>query len=142
MSLNLPWWGYALLSAFFAALTTIFAKIGVDQISSNLATAIRTAVILVMTWGIVAVTGEINGLGSVPRNVWLFLVLSAIATGLSWLFYFKGLQVGLASYVAPIDKTSVAMVLVLAVIFLHEPLTWKGVVGTLLILAGTLVFIL
>lgn len=142
MSLNFPWWGYALLSAFFAALTTIFAKIGVDQISSNLATAIRTAVILVMVWGIVFVTGEVEGLRSVPRNVWLFLFLSAVATGLSWLFYFKGLQVGRASYVAPIDKTSVAMVLILATLFLHEPLTWQGVLGTLLILAGTLVFIL
>src|SRR5690606_30025416 len=97
MSLNFPWWGYALLSAFFAALTTIFAKIGVDQISSNLATAIRTVVIVVMVWGIVIVTGEIDGLRSVPRNVWFFLFLSAVATGLSWLFYFKGLQIGLAS---------------------------------------------
>jgi transporter family protein len=142
MSLNLSWWGYALLAAFFAALTTIFAKIGVDQISSNLATAIRTAVILVMVWGIVFATGEVDGLRSVPRNVWLFLVLSAVATGLSWLFFFKGLQMGRASYVAPIDKTSVAMVLILSVLFLHEPLTWQAVLGTLLILAGTLVFIL
>jgi transporter family protein len=94
MNATFPWWGYALLSAFFAALTTIFAKIGVNQVSSNLATAIRTAVVLLIVWGIVFFTGEVNGLNSVPRRVWLFLILSAAATGLSWLFYFKGLQVG------------------------------------------------
>lgn len=142
MNISLPWWGYALLSAFFAALTTIFAKIGVDQISSNLATAIRTTVVLVLVWGIVFATGEVSALGSVPRNVWVYLVLSALATGLSWLFYFKGLQIGKASYVAPVDKTSVAMVLVLAALILGEVLTWQSVVGTLLILAGTLVLIL
>jgi transporter family protein len=136
-----PWWAYALLSAFFAALTTIFAKVGVSQVSSNLATAIRTAIILLMVWGIVVYTGEIAALGSVPRRAWIFLILSAIATGLSWLFYFKGLQIGQASLVAPIDKSSVALVLILSAIFLGEALTWQSVTGTLLIIAGTLVLI-
>jgi transporter family protein len=142
MNASFPWWGYALLSAFFAALTTIFAKIGVNQISSNLATAIRTAVILLIVWGIVFFTGEVNAINNVPRRVWLFLILSAVATGLSWLFYFKGLQVGKASLVAPIDKSSVALVLVLSVLILGESLSWQAVLGTLLILAGTLVLIL
>lgn len=136
------WWIYALLSAFFAALTTIFAKLGVDQISSNLATAIRTAVILVLVWGIVLATGEVNGLRSVPRGAWWALLLSAGATGLSWLFYFKALQIGKASFVAPIDKSSVALVFILAVLFLHEPVTWKAVVGTIAILVGILFFVL
>ena len=142
MSSSFPWWGYALLSAIFAALTTIFAKIGVDQISSNLATAIRTSVILVMVWGIVIATGEVHAINSVPRSVWLFLFLSAVATGLSWLFYFKGLQIGKAAYVAPVDKSSVVFVLLLAALFLGEALTWKSVLGTLLIVGGTLVLIL
>jgi transporter family protein len=137
-----PWWVYALLSAFFAALTTIFAKLGVDQISSNLATAIRTAVILVLVWGIVFATGEINGLRSVPRGAWLALLLSAAATGLSWLFYFKALQIGKAAYVAPIDKSSVALVFLLAVFFLHEPVTWQAIAGTVAILLGILLFLL
>ncbi len=135
------WWIYALLSAFFAALTTIFAKLGVDQISSNLATAIRTVVILVLVWSIVFATGEVNGLRSVPRNAWLALLLSAVATGMSWLFYFKALQIGKAAYVAPIDKSSVALVFVLAVIFLHEAITWKAVAGTVAIIIGILLFI-
>ncbi len=136
-----PWWGYALLSAFFAALTTIFAKIGVDQVSSNLATAIRTAVIVVIVWGIVFATGEVRLIGSVSRTAWIFLVLSALATGVSWLFYFKALQMGKASYVAPIDKSSIAIILVLSVIFLHEPLTWKSAAGTVTIFAGILFFL-
>ncbi len=142
MNVSLPWWVYPLLSAFFAALTTIFAKLGVENVSSNLATAIRTVVIVVMAWGVVYLTGEIDGLGSVPRSAWFWLILSAIATGASWLFYFRGLQLGPASWVSPLDKTSVAMVLVLSVLFLHEPLTWKSAVGTALILGGTLVFVL
>jgi transporter family protein len=142
MNLSLPWWGFALLSAFFAALTTIFAKIGVSQVSSNLATAIRTAIILLIVWGIVLFTGEVKDLASVPNRAWLFLILSAAATGLSWLFYFKGLQIGKASLVAPIDKSSVALVLILSVIVLGETLTWQAVVGTLLIIVGTLVLIL
>jgi transporter family protein len=136
------WVLYALLSAFFAALTTILAKIGVAGVSSNLATAIRTVVILVIAWGWVAVTGEVRGLGEVSRKTLLFLGLSGVATGLSWLFYFRALQEGPASVVAPIDKSSLAMVLVLSVIFLGEALTWKTVLGTLLIVAGTLVVIL
>lgn len=142
MNAAFPWWGYALLSALFAALTTIFAKIGVNQISSNLATAIRTSVILLLVWGIVFFTGEVSALNSVPRRVWLFLILSAVATGLSWLFYFRGLQVGKASLVAPVDKSSVALVLILSVIFLGEPLTWQAVSGTALIIGGTIVLIL
>lgn len=142
MNASLPWWAYALLSAFFAALTTIFAKIGVSQVSSNLATAIRTAVILLLVWGIVFFTGEVKALGSVPQRAWIFLILSAAATGLSWLFYFKGLQIGQASLVAPIDKSSVALVLILSVVILGEPLTWQAVVGTALIVVGTLVLIL
>jgi transporter family protein len=139
---TLPWWGYALLSALFAALTTIFAKIGVSQISSNLATAIRTAIILIIVWAIVLVTGEVQQLGDVPQRAWLFLILSAVATGLSWLFYFKGLQVGQASLVAPIDKSSVALVLILSALVLGEKLTTQSIAGTLLILVGTLVLIL
>ena len=139
--MNNPWWLYALLSAFFAALTTIFAKLGVAPVNSNLATAIRTVVILVIVWSIVFFTGEVRGLSSVPRNAWLALLLSAAATGLSWLFYFKALQMGQASYVAPIDKSSVAMVLVLSVLFLHETVTWKAVAGTITIFAGILMFL-
>ena len=142
MNIVLPWWGFALLSAFFAALTAIFAKIGVSQVTSNLATAIRTAVILLIVWGIVFYTGEISAISSVPRRAWIFLILSAAATGLSWLFYFKGLQIGKASLVAPVDKTSVALVVILGVLVLGETLTWQSVVGTLLILGGTLVLIL
>lgn len=142
MNVTLPWWAYALLSALFAALTTIFAKIGVNQVSSNLATAIRTVVILFLVWGIVFFTGEVSALTQVPGRAWLFLLLSAMATGLSWLFYFKGLQVGKASLVAPLDKSSVALVLLLSVLLLGEPLTWQALAGTLLILAGTVVLIL
>jgi transporter family protein len=139
---SLPWWGFALLSAFFAALTTIFAKLGVEGVDSNLATAIRTLVILVIAWGIVAATGDIRSLGHISPRIWFWLILSAVATGLSWLSYFKALQMGNASFVAPIDKSSLAMILVLSVLFLHEPLTWKSALGTVTILAGTLLFIL
>lgn len=139
---SLPWWGFALLSAFFAALTTIFAKLGVEGVSSNLATAIRTVVILILAWSIVAATGEIRFVGQLAPRTWFWLVLSALATGLSWLAYFRALQMGNASFVAPIDKSSLAMILVLSALFLHEPLTWKTVLGTSAILAGTLLFIL
>ncbi len=138
----LPWWGFALLSAFFAALTTIFAKLGVEGVGSNLATAIRTLVILFIAWGIVIGTGEIRSLGEISGRVWFWLILSAVATGLSWLAYFRALQMGNASSVAPIDKSSLAMILILSVLFLHEPLTWKSALGTATILAGTLIFIL
>ena len=139
---SLPWWGYALLSAFFAALTTIFAKLGVEGVGSNLATAIRTVVILLIAWAIVVSTGEVHSIREIAPKVWFWLVLSAIATGFSWLSYFKALQMGNASSVAPIDKSSLAMILVLSVVFLHEPLTWKSAIGTATILLGTLIFIL
>lgn len=138
----LPWWAFALLSAFFAALTTIFAKLGVEGVGSNLATAIRTLVVLLLAWGIVFATGEYRAVGVIPSRVWFWLILSAVATGLSWLAYFRALQMGNASSVAPLDKSSLAMILVLSVLFLHEPLTWKTALGTLTILAGTLIFIL
>ncbi len=139
---SLPWWGFALLSAFFAALTTIFVKLGVAGVGSNLATAIRTVVILLIAWAIVIGTGEVREVGHIAPKVWFWLILSAIATGLSWLSYFKALQMGNASSVAPIDKSSLAMILILSVIFLHEPLTWKSALGTVTIVAGTLIFIL
>lgn len=139
---SLPWWGFALLSAFFAALTTIFAKIGVMGVSSNLATAIRTVVILAIAWGIVFGTGEVSGIHGLSSRTWIMLVLSAVATGLSWLCYFRALQIGQASYVAPVDKSSTAMVLILAVLILGEQLTWKSLAGTLLIVFGTLLFVL
>ncbi|MBX3237711.1 MAG: EamA family transporter [Nitrospiraceae bacterium] len=135
------WWTYALLSAFFAALTTIFAKVGVADVTPNLATAIRTIVILIMAWGIVAATGETAGLPLVSARSLLFLTLSAVATGLSWMCYFQALQVGQATAVAGIDKTSLVMTLVLAVMFLGEPLALKSVAGVLLILGGALLLI-
>ncbi|MFO0732100.1 MAG: EamA family transporter [Nitrospiraceae bacterium] len=135
------WWTYALLSAFFAALTTIFAKVGVADVTPNLATAIRTIVILIMAWGIVAATGETAGLPLVSARSLLFLTLSAVATGLSWMCYFQALQVGQATAVAGIDKTSLVMTLVLAVMFLGEPLALKSVAGVLLILGGAVLLI-
>ena len=137
-----PWWVYAMLSAVFATLTTVLAKIGVTGVSSNLATAIRTVVILVFAWGIVLWTGESGGLWALSRRTLLFLILSGFATGASWLFYFKALQVGRASQVAPIDKSSLVLILVFSVLFLGEPLDWKVVVAVLLITAGTLVLLL
>ncbi len=137
-----PWWVYAFLSAIFAALTTILAKIGVAGVSSNLATAIRTVVILVFAWGIVLSTGESSGISALSGRTLLFLVLSGFATGASWLFYFKALQVGKASEVAPIDKSSLVLILVFSVLFLGEPLDWKVIVAVLLITAGTLVLLL
>ena len=136
------WWVYALLSAFFAAVTAIMAKVGVKDVNPNLATAIRTVVILLMAWGIVLARGEYSNPARLPRHTLIFLVLSGIATGLSWIFYFKALQLGKASLVAPVDKTSLVMTIVLAAIFLHETLTWQIVVGALLITAGTLVIVL
>ena len=135
------WWIYALLSAFFAALTTIFAKIGIKDVNSDLATAIRTIVILIIAWGIVIGRGQLGGLATLSRQTVIFLVLSGIATGLSWLFYFRALQIGDASLVAPIDKSSLALILVLSVIFLGEPLTWKSVLAAILVTAGSLVSI-
>jgi transporter family protein len=135
------WWIYALLSALFAALTAIFAKIGVSQINSNLATGIRTIIILIVAWGIVIFRGEAKGINTISKHSLLFLVLSGIATGLSWIFYFKALQIGKVSQVAPVDKLSVALTIILSVIFLHEALTWKTAIGALLIISGTLVLI-
>jgi transporter family protein len=137
-----PWWAFALLSALFAALTTILAKIGIQGVNSNLATAIRTVVILVIAWGIVFSTGQINDIHSMSTRTWVMLILSGVATGLSWLFYFRALQIGQASYVSPVDKSSTAMVLILSVLILGEQLTWQSLLGTLLIVAGMLVFLL
>lgn len=136
------WKVYALLSAVFAALTAIFAKIGVKDVNSNLATAIRTFIILLITWGIVFFSGHLNEVKTLQRHTWIFLVLSGIATGLSWLFYFKALQQGDVSKVAPIDKLSVVITIVLSFIFLREPITGKVLLGGALIAAGTLVLIL
>ena len=136
------WWIYALLSAFFAALTTIFAKIGVENIDANLATAVRTVVVVFIAWGIVLAQGNISQLTTVPSRTLIFLVISGVATGFSWLFYFKALQMGKAAQVAPIDKSSVVMVILFSAIFLHEPLTLKVIFGGLLIIIGTLVLVL
>ncbi len=135
------WKYYAILSAFFAALTAIFAKVGVKDIPSNLATAIRTAVILLIAWGVVFFNQEQGAVKDISRYTWCFLVLSGIATGLSWLFYFKALQVGEVSRVAPIDKLSVVFTILLAFCFLKEPVSSKVVIGALLITAGSLVML-
>jgi bacterial/archaeal transporter family protein len=133
------WLIFAILSAFFAALTTIFAKVGVEGVNSNLATAIRTVVILAIAWGLVFAEGTFQGLFELNRKSLLFLVLSGMATGLSWLCYFRALQLGPASLVAPIDKSGLVLISLFAVLFLGEPLTVKMVLGTGLILIGTLV---
>jgi len=135
------WKYYAILSAVFAALTAIFAKIGVKNVDSNLATAIRTCVILFITWGIVLASNSINGVKELTKMNWAFLILSGIATGLSWLFYFKALQMGDASKVAPIDKLSVVFTIFLSFIILKEPVSWKVVLGGLLIAGGSLVIL-
>lgn len=136
------WWIYAVLSAVFAALTTIFAKVGVANVSSNLATAIRTVIILAVAWAIVLFRGEGGAISALSGRTWLFLVLSGLATGLSWVFYFRALQLGRASQVAPIDKASLVLVLLFSAMFLHEPLSWKIVLGGALIIGGTFVLIL
>lgn len=136
------WWIYALFSALFASLTAIFAKIGVKDIDSDLATAIRTVIILMLVWSIVFFKGAASGIQYFTRQNWLFLILSACATGLSWLFYFKALQAGKVSQVAPLDKLSVALTIILSVIFLKESITLKDAIGALLIIAGTFVLIL
>lgn len=138
----MDWKLCALMSALFAALTAILAKLGVKGVNSNLATAIRVTVILLFAWGIVLFTGVAGQLRQVTPKTWLFLVLSGIATGLSWLFYFRALQLGDASKVAPIDKLSVPITIVLAALLLHETLTWQTIVGGLLIAGGTFVLIL
>ncbi|MCJ8164371.1 EamA family transporter [Pontibacter sp. E15-1] len=136
------WKYYALLSAFFAALTAILAKVGVKGINGDIATAIRTVVVLVVAWGIVAVTGDMRELRAISRANLLFLVLSGIATGLSWIFYFKALETGPVSKVAPVDKLSVAIAIGLAFLFLNEPVEPKVLLGAALITAGTIVIIL
>ena len=136
------WFVLALLSAVFAALTSILAKIGIDGVNSNLATAIRTVVVVVMAWGMVFLTNAQGGLLDISKKSWLFLVLSGLATGASWLCYYKALQVGEASKVVPVDKLSVVITLVLAFVFLHEQFTVKSLIGCILIGAGTLVMVL
>lgn len=136
------WAVYALCSAVFAALTSILAKIGIEGVNSNLATAIRTVVVVAMAWFVVFVTGVQGGIGEISRKSWLFLALSGIATGASWLFYFKALQMGEASKVIPVDKFSVVLGIVMAFLFLHEAVSMKVVIGGILITIGTFVLIL
>jgi transporter family protein len=136
------WALYAICSAFFAALTSIFAKIGIEGINSNLATAIRTVVVLFMAWGIVYITGVQHQINQISQKSWIFLTLSGLATGASWLFYYKALQIGEASKVVPIDKFSVVITMIMAFIFLHEAVTTKVVIGGVLITLGTFVMIL
>lgn len=135
------WKYYALLSALFAALTAICAKIGVKDINSNLATAIRTSIILLLTWGIVLFSGRMNEIKDISRHTWCFLILSGLATGMSWLFYFKAMQTGDVSRVAPIDKLSVVITICLAFLFLKEPVNLKTVLGACLITAGSIVML-
>lgn len=136
------WFFFAILSAVFAALTSILAKIGIEGVNSNLATALRTVVVLAMAWGMVFLTGSQNGIGSISRKSWIFLILSGLATGASWLCYYRALQIGEASKVVPIDKLSVVITLIMAFVFLHEQFTWKSALGSVLIAAGTLVMVL
>jgi transporter family protein len=141
LNIKFMWWIYALLSALFAALTAIFAKIGIKGVDTDLATGIRTVIILVLAWLLVFYKGSQNGIGSLTKVNWIFLILSGCATGFSWICYFKALQLGEVSQVAPVDKLSVAIAIVLAAIFLGEPLTPKTIVAATLIMAGTFVMI-
>ncbi len=136
------WWLFALLSAVFAALTSILAKVGIENVNSNLGTAIRTVVVLVMAWLMVFITHAFDGITEISRKSWLFLILSGLATGASWLCYYRALQLGEASKVVPIDKLSVVITLVLAFVFLHEEFSAKSLIGCVLIAAGTLVMVL
>lgn len=136
------WCVFAILSAVFAALTSILAKVGIDGVNSNLATAIRTMVVVVMAWGMVFLTHAQNGLGEIGKKSWIFLILSGLATGASWLCYYRALQIGEASKVVPIDKLSTVITLVLAFVFLHESFTSKSLIGCILIAAGTLFMVL
>ena len=136
------WFIFALLSAVFAALTSILAKVGINGVNSNLATAIRTVVVVIMAWGMVFLTNAQNGLFGISRKSWLFLILSGLATGASWLCYYKALQIGEASKVVSIDKLSVVITLILAFIFLHETFTTKSLIGCILIGVGTLIMVL
>ena len=136
------WFILALLSAIFAALTSILAKVGIDGVNSNLATAIRTVVVVAMAWAMVFITNTQGGIGDITAKSWIFLILSGLATGASWLCYYKALQIGEASKVVPIDKLSVVITLILAFVFLHEQFTWKSGIGAALITAGTLIMVL
>lgn len=136
------WLLFAILSSIFAALTSILAKVGIEGVNSNLATAIRTAVVLIMAWGMVFLTNAQKGLNAISTKSWIFLILSGLATGASWLCYYKALQVGEASKVVPIDKLSVVITLILAFVFLHEQFTAKSVIGCVLIGAGTLLMVI
>ena len=136
------WFVFALLSALFAALTSILAKVGIEGVNSTLATAIRTCVVLAMSWGMVFLTNVQGGISSISQKSWLFLILSGLATGASWLCYYRALQIGEASKVVPIDKLSVVITLVPAFVFLHERFTVKSAVGAVLITAGTLIMVL
>ncbi len=136
------WLLFAILSSVFAALTSILAKVGIEGVNSNLATAIRTAVVLIMSWGMVFLTNTQKDIGNISQKSWIFLILSGLATGASWLCYYKALQMGEASKVVPIDKLSVVITLVLAFIFLHEQFTTKSVIGCVLIGVGTLLMVL
>lgn len=136
------WFLFALGSAVFAALTSILAKVGIEGVNSTLATAIRTVVVLAMSWGMVFLTQAQGGIGEISRRSWIFLILSGLATGASWLCYYHALQIGAASKVVPVDKLSVVITLVLAFVFLHEPFTAKSLIGCALIAVGTLFMVL
>ena len=136
------WLILAILSSIFAALTSILAKIGIDGVNSNLATAIRTVVVLIMSWGMVFITNAQSGITSISSKSWWFLILSGLATGASWLCYYKAIQLGTVSKVVPIDKLSIVITLVMAVIFLREQFTWKSAIGSVLITVGTLLMVL
>lgn len=136
------WAIFAILSAVFAALTSILAKIGIEGVNSNLATALRTVVVLAMAWAMVFITGTQDGISEISKKSWIFLILSGLATGASWLCYYRALQIGEASKVVPIDKLSVVITLILAFVFLHEQVTPKSIVGVVLITAGTLIMVM
>lgn len=136
------WAVFAILSAVFAALTSILAKIGIDGVESNLATAIRTVVVVAMSWLMVFITNQQTGITELSRKNWIFLILSGLATGVSWLCYYKAIQTGDVSKVVPIDKLSVVFTLILAFVFLHEQFTWKSAVGAVLVTVGTLFMVL
>ena len=136
------WRLFAILSAVFAALTSILAKVGIENVNSNLGTAIRTLVVVAMAWGMVFITNSLSGITEISKKSWIFLILSGLATGASWLCYYKALQIGDASKVVPIDKLSVVITLVLAFVFLHEQFTPKSLIGCILITAGTLIMVL
>ena len=136
------WFIFAILSAAFAALTSILAKVGIDGVNSNLATAVRTTVVVLMAWVMVFITNAQSGLFEISKKSWIFLILSGLATGASWLCYYKALQIGEASKVVPVDKLSVVITLILAFVFLHESFTFKSLIGCVLITAGTLIMVL